>query len=562
MRSNLFFILSFLIALFTASQVQAQLGKSYSAYQDKNGLWGFQEIKLDFSYGGKSKYPVRIKAQFDEVSRDWFEDICAVKKDGKWGYVDSKGKMVTPFQYEEANREFVKMNGKWGTIDKNGSIVIPCTFTQLRNGGALNIASEDDTKYGYVDDNGKIVIPFMYEACFPFDGSSNIVKTATGYEVQSSNALAKVKLNGRYGLIDISNKYVLYPKFEDIWNFFGSSPYTWVSLNGTNYGVVNRSGRFLMPTWFRDVETLDASGEAKASAPRFNTAARLDADAYTSKGLVSVTKRTYTDRYKTYSIDNVEQNYLSKKDSVTFGLLKKPSNNNRIEMLKIYQEVPSGYLAARIAMEYLADSLDKASVQQGIEWLKKGIESHNDALCAVEFSSLLINGYPNVPKDENKAFLLLNKTMSDIVKDPSILEKYDDLATDEDEADAIFEMLTEGFRAMAYCYMNGIGTGKDEKQAISWFEKGVNLGDPYCGLILGDLYYKGGQTATKDPAKALSYYEIAADGFIADAMYKAANMYLDGIGTVKNRDKAIALLKKASSLTHKEAKELLIKLGE
>jgi TPR repeat protein len=81
-------------------------------------------------------------------------------------------------------------------------------------------------------------------------------------------------------------------------------------------------------------------------------------------------------------------------------------------------------------------------------------------------------------------------------------------------------------------------------------------------MLLAGCYEKGDQVVGQNSAKALEYYEMAADNYLIDAMYKAGMMYLEGRGTAIDRGKAITYLKKAASLSHKAAKELLSEIGE
>ena len=55
-----------------------------------------------------------------------------------FGYVDDAGKMVIPAIYEHAycftyGFAIVKKNDKWGAIDTNGKVVIPFKYDGLRN---------------------------------------------------------------------------------------------------------------------------------------------------------------------------------------------------------------------------------------------------------------------------------------------------------------------------------------------------------------------------------------------------------------------------------------------
>ena len=61
------------------------------------------------------------------------EGLAAVKKDGKWGFIDTHGREVIPAAYSrvEAFREglaVVQKEQLWGYMDTSGSLVIPCMF--------------------------------------------------------------------------------------------------------------------------------------------------------------------------------------------------------------------------------------------------------------------------------------------------------------------------------------------------------------------------------------------------------------------------------------------------
>lgn len=52
--------------------------------------------------------------------------LIPVKQDDKWGYINHKGKVVIPIQYEwvsifRGNEAWVKKNGDWLRIDTQGN---------------------------------------------------------------------------------------------------------------------------------------------------------------------------------------------------------------------------------------------------------------------------------------------------------------------------------------------------------------------------------------------------------------------------------------------------------
>jgi hypothetical protein len=78
-----------------------------------------------------------IKPQFDWVG-DFSEGLCVVRNDnsknnvGKYGYIDTTGKVVIDFKFQYANnfengRAKVEINNLWGAIDKTGKLIEPAT---------------------------------------------------------------------------------------------------------------------------------------------------------------------------------------------------------------------------------------------------------------------------------------------------------------------------------------------------------------------------------------------------------------------------------------------------
>jgi hypothetical protein len=58
-------------------------------------------------------------------AKDFSEDLAAVERAGKWGYIDKTGKEVVPCVYDDAyafheGLAQVKQAGKWGYIDTTG----------------------------------------------------------------------------------------------------------------------------------------------------------------------------------------------------------------------------------------------------------------------------------------------------------------------------------------------------------------------------------------------------------------------------------------------------------
>jgi len=106
---------------------------------------------------------------------DFSEGLCVVRdSSGKYGYIDTLGRMVIPARYVVAGsfsegRAYVqfKYGEEYGFIDRSGELVIPLAYENIKafhNGrAAVEIRASDGTsRQGFIDRKGKMVIPAVY----------------------------------------------------------------------------------------------------------------------------------------------------------------------------------------------------------------------------------------------------------------------------------------------------------------------------------------------------------------------------------------------------------------
>jgi hypothetical protein len=97
------------------------------------------------------------------------EGLSPVKKNGRWGYIDLKGKVVIDFLFNDAwcfseGLASVKLNGKYGYINNKGKVVIDCTYGcsyDFHKGVA--VVKADDNRFGFINQNGAWVIKPEYD---------------------------------------------------------------------------------------------------------------------------------------------------------------------------------------------------------------------------------------------------------------------------------------------------------------------------------------------------------------------------------------------------------------
>lgn len=100
--------------------------------------------------------------------------LTAVKKDGKWTYINKYGKLITQPQFDSVDEYFY--SGVAKIIENN--------------------------KIGFINENGKIITKPQFDGVTPFDDCG----------------FAGVNQKGKWGFIDKSGKLIIKPQFEEISN--------------------------------------------------------------------------------------------------------------------------------------------------------------------------------------------------------------------------------------------------------------------------------------------------------------------------------------------------------
>ena len=176
------------------------------------------------------------------IPNDLFsEGLLAVEKDGRYGYINTSGKKVIDYYFDEAyafngRYAIIVRNEGYNFIDKNG-------LTQL----------EDDVEYLYFDDetgnlwfvkdellgmmktNGDIIIEAKYELEVS-EVSSYALETFTYF----SEGLARVAKNGKLGYINEKGNVVIDFTYDDSGHF--SEGFAYYMNAAEKYGYINKKG--------------------------------------------------------------------------------------------------------------------------------------------------------------------------------------------------------------------------------------------------------------------------------------------------------------------------------
>ncbi len=189
-----------IISTNTASTKQQPItytAKDLEVFYNDKGLAGFKAKK-----GGK----VVISAEYD-YAENFKDDLAVVRKAGKWGFINVKGKIVIPLVYDDLlpvifvkNRGTIGVNSldhqgkgftqfnkngllkvqkadKVGVINKQGQIIIPIIYNEIGDINADIISAKKGDKWGFINKQGQTLIDFQYQRAEEFvDGLAEVYK--------------------------------------------------------------------------------------------------------------------------------------------------------------------------------------------------------------------------------------------------------------------------------------------------------------------------------------------------------------------------------------------------
>lgn len=189
------------------------LGSAVSLKYDENSqLYGFTG-RLGFT---------AISPMYEDIAEnDSFSDnVRWMKKDGKWGAINKRNKVVVPFEYESENSSLkieelneLTRNGKHGLIVEDGEILIPFEYDEGFRFDDNNISlAVKDGKVGAINTENEIIIPFVYES-LQINGKDFFVEIQF---IFNDLEIAMLKKNGKIGIIDKQNNVLVPFMYDDV----------------------------------------------------------------------------------------------------------------------------------------------------------------------------------------------------------------------------------------------------------------------------------------------------------------------------------------------------------
>jgi len=160
-----------------------------------------------------------IPIDFQDVKHLWGSHLIVIKRNDKWGYIDSEGEIVLPLIYDDAQCfshngiAGVGIDGKYGVINEKGVEIIPLEYDRIETYWLgfkkLNLL--------LVSKNGK-------KGYFNFKGEEKISAIYDKIQYQSPKKINILwaKKNGKYGFVSLENKIVIPFEYDEFDEFFYS----------------------------------------------------------------------------------------------------------------------------------------------------------------------------------------------------------------------------------------------------------------------------------------------------------------------------------------------------
>lgn len=188
-------------------------------------------------------------------------------------------KAYPEFPFKESINKEIELNNKLliplndsdyvGFIDTSGAFVIPPIFdaaTPFKEG--LTVVTKNDTAY-FINKENKNLFNAFYSEAFPFyNGLAPVNKNGIwflinrqGQEVagpfddlsEQSELVYSVKINNKYGAIDVYGNFVVQPKFDQLGDFKNGKAYF---VQNGSYGFITKNGFISVPRfqWISDFD--------------------------------------------------------------------------------------------------------------------------------------------------------------------------------------------------------------------------------------------------------------------------------------------------------------------
>lgn len=234
---------------------------------------GLALVRSGVLYGYVNAKGEMVVETIYEEAYDFTENYSKVRKDDKWGVIDTVGNVVVPCQYDKVERyesdeilyKVCDSNGLWGLM-KPGGVIYECIYTKIDKFGESDnlLKIEKNGQQGIADISGKIIIPCKYASISSFNKSLNIYEVCNSQGLYGlitptktvqpcvylnigslNNDRCSFKKNGLHGFFNEKGDVAIPAKYPSILGPFNKDGTVEVCLGGQRWIVIDKWGNFL-----------------------------------------------------------------------------------------------------------------------------------------------------------------------------------------------------------------------------------------------------------------------------------------------------------------------------
>lgn len=196
----------------------------YGQQPQENVIWQERDGKYFLADANGNALSSAVYDQFG----DWLGDRAWVRNDQKFGIIGKQGQEMLPVVYENFILDFTesgllaKQNGKWGFIDWKGGVVIPFQYDFVTDaypngligvnvGGESTDKSIRGGKWGFINKKGVVVCVPKYNY-IGSDCQDDVIWVNIGGAIDAEGNVS----GGKYGFVNVVGKEVMLLKYDDV----------------------------------------------------------------------------------------------------------------------------------------------------------------------------------------------------------------------------------------------------------------------------------------------------------------------------------------------------------
>jgi hypothetical protein len=156
----------------------------------------------------RSNQPEQTEEVFPES-----EHFRAIRKDGKYGFIDDQGRLRIANRYENVKpfsggMAAIRIMHQWGFIDQHENLVVQPVYDDVANFDNGHSIVIKDGLYGVIDNRGKVILPLRYDEIKLNEQNRWLLRQQQAYGLADSTG--KVIIHPRYDtLADTGNGFVI-----------------------------------------------------------------------------------------------------------------------------------------------------------------------------------------------------------------------------------------------------------------------------------------------------------------------------------------------------------------